>query len=80
MAAGSIGFIGLVAPHILRLVAGNDHRILLPGSALFGGSLLVLADTAARTVIAPQQLPVGVVTALLGVPLFLYLLTRSHRT
>ncbi|MBI5751342.1 MAG: iron ABC transporter permease [Hydrogenophilales bacterium] len=79
MAAGSIGFIGLVAPHILRLAAGNDHRILLPGSALFGGSLLVLADTAARTVIAPQQLPVGVVTALLGVPLFLYLLTRSHR-
>lgn len=79
MAAGSVGFIGLVAPHILRLAAGNDHRILLPGSALFGGSLLVLADTAARTVIAPQQLPVGVVTALIGVPLFLYLLTRAHR-
>ncbi len=79
MAAGSIGFIGLVAPHILRLAAGNDHRILLPGAALFGGSLLVLADTAARTVIAPQQLPVGVVTALIGVPLFLYLLTRAHR-
>ena len=80
MAAGSIGFIGLVAPHILRLATGNDHRILLPGSALFGGSLLVLADTAARTMIAPQQLPVGVLTALFGVPLFLYLLTRAHRT
>ena len=78
-AAGSIGFIGLVAPHVLRLSVGNDHRLLLPGAALFGGSLLVLADTAARTLIAPQQLPVGVVTALLGVPLFLYLLTRAHR-
>lgn len=78
--AGSIGFIGLVAPHILRLAAGNDHRILLPGAALFGGSLLLLADTIARTAIAPQQLPVGVVTALIGVPLFLYLLARAHRT
>jgi iron complex transport system permease protein len=80
MAAGSIGFIGLVAPHILRLAVGNDHRILLPGAALFGGSLLLWADTLARTTIAPQLLPVGAVTALLGVPLFLYLLTRAHRT
>lgn len=79
MSAGSIGFIGLVAPHVLRLAAGNDHRILLPGAALFGGSLLMLADTLARTLLAPQQLPVGVVTALLGVPLFLFLLARSQR-
>lgn len=78
-AAGSIGFIGLVAPHMLRLVVGNDHRLLLPGAALFGGSLLLLADTVARTALAPQQLPVGVVTALLGVPMFLYLLTRAQR-
>ena len=79
MTAGSIGFIGLVAPHILRLAVGNDHRILLPGAALFGGSLLLLADTVARTALAPQQLPVGVVTALLGVPVFLYLLSRAER-
>ena len=64
---------------MLRLVVGNDHRILLPGAALFGGSLLLLADTVARTAWAPQQLPVGVVTALLGVPLFLYLLSRAER-
>jgi iron complex transport system permease protein len=75
---GSIGFVGLVVPHMLRLVAGADHRRLLPGAALAGGSLLVLADTLARTVIAPRQLPVGVVTAFIGVPLFLYLLNRSR--
>lgn len=79
MTAGSIGFIGLVAPHMLRLVVGNDHRILLPGAALLGGSLLLLADTVARTALAPQQLPVGVVTAFIGVPLFLYLLSRAER-
>ena len=75
--AGAIGFIGLIAPHMLRLMAGSDHRILVPGSVLLGGSLLVLADTAARTLIAPMQLPVGVLTALFGVPLFLYLLNRG---
>ena len=80
--AGSIGFIGLVVPHLVRLAMirlgwGNDQRLLLPASALFGGSLLVLADTLARTVIAPQQLPVGVLTALLGVPVFLFLLGRQ---
>ncbi|HEY6898795.1 MAG TPA: iron ABC transporter permease [Rhodocyclaceae bacterium] len=77
--AGSIGFIGLVVPHLVRLAAGNDQRLLLPASVLAGGSLLVLADTAARTVIAPQQLPVGVLTALIGVPLFLFLLGRQTR-
>jgi len=76
--AGSIGFVGLIVPHMLRLILGNDQRIILPASALAGGSLLVLADTLARTMIAPEQLPVGVITALLGVPTFLYLLHRSR--
>ncbi len=76
---GSIGFVGLVVPHMLRLFAGSDHRLLLPASVLGGGILLLLADTLARTLIAPQQLPVGVLTAMLGVPLFLYLLQRSYR-
>ncbi|MGJ7458662.1 FecCD family ABC transporter permease [Halomonas sp. MA07-2] len=76
--AGSIGFVGLVVPHMLRLVLGNDQRLILPACALGGGTLLVLADTLARTAIAPEQLPVGVITALLGVPTFLYLLYRSR--
>lgn len=76
--AGSIGFVGLIVPHMLRLLLGNDQRIILPASALAGGTLLVLADTLARTMIAPEQLPVGVITALLGVPTFLYLLHRSR--
>ncbi|MBS9405087.1 iron ABC transporter permease [Halomonas sp. TRM85114] len=76
--AGSIGFVGLVVPHMLRLVLGNDQRLILPACALAGGTLLVLADTLARTVIAPEQLPVGVITALIGVPTFLYLLYRSR--
>ncbi|MCE8049787.1 iron ABC transporter permease [Halomonas daqingensis] len=76
--AGSIGFVGLVVPHMLRLVLGNDQRLILPACALAGGTLLVLADTLARTMIAPEQLPVGVITALLGVPTFLYLLYRSR--
>ncbi|KAB2923915.1 MAG: iron ABC transporter permease [Dechloromonas sp.] len=77
--AGSIGFVGLVVPHLVRLATGNDQRLLLPASVLAGGSLLVLADTAARTIIAPQQLPVGVLTALIGVPVFLFLLSRQPR-
>ena len=76
--AGSIGFVGLVIPHLVRLILGTDHRYLLPASALTGGSLLVIADTLARTIISPQQLPVGILTALIGVPLFLYLLKRSQ--
>jgi iron complex transport system permease protein len=81
--AGSIGFIGLVVPHLVRLGMmklgwGNDQRLLLPASALTGGSLRVLADTLARTIVAPQQLPVGVLTALLGVPVFLFLLGRQR--
>lgn len=76
--AGSIGFVGLIVPHMLRLILGNDQRVILPASALAGGTLLVLADTLARTALAPEQLPVGVITALLGVPTFLYLLHRSR--
>lgn len=76
--AGSVGFVGLVVPHMLRLVLGNDQRLILPACALAGGGLLVLADALARVVIAPEQLPVGVITALVGVPTFLYLLYRSR--
>ncbi|MEZ5616204.1 MAG: iron ABC transporter permease [Rhodocyclaceae bacterium] len=76
---GSVGFVGLVVPHLVRLAIGNDQRVLLPAAALAGGALLTLADTLARTIVAPQQLPVGVLTALIGVPVFLYLLTRSPR-
>ena len=76
--AGSVGFVGLVVPHALRLVLGNDQRVLLPASALAGGTLLTLADALARTVVAPTQVPVGVITALIGVPVFLYLLNRGR--
>ena len=77
--AGSIGFVGLVVPHALRLVLGNDQRVLLPACALGGGAFLVVADTLARTVLAPTQLPVGVLTAFIGVPTFLWLLLRHAR-
>jgi iron complex transport system permease protein len=77
--AGTVGFVGLVVPHLIRLVAGADHRVVVPGAALAGGTLLVLADTVARTVLAPRQLPVGAITALVGVPLFLLLLGRGPR-
>lgn len=77
--AGLVGFIGLVVPHILRLILGPDHRRLIPCSFLGGASFLVLADLLARTVILPGELPVGVITALVGGPFFLYLL-RTRRT
>jgi iron complex transport system permease protein len=73
---GSIGFVGIMVPHALRLAGINDHRWLLPASALVGGSFVTLADTFARTVWAPQQLPVGIFTAVLGVPVLLFLLSR----
>jgi iron complex transport system permease protein len=76
--AGSIGFVGLVTPHLVRLALGSDHRIVLPASALAGGVLLMTADLAARTLIAPRQLPVGALTALVGVPLFLLLMNRQR--
>ncbi|HEY5791411.1 MAG TPA: iron ABC transporter permease [Gammaproteobacteria bacterium] len=77
--AGTIGFVGLVTPHLLRLLGATDHRRLLPACALLGGALLLLADTAARSLIAPRQLPTGILTALIGVPLFLFLLRREAR-
>lgn len=76
--AGSVGFVGLVIPHLTRMIVGNDQRILLPTAIFAGGIFLVMADTLARVLIAPQQLPVGVVTALIGVPVFLYLLNRTR--
>jgi len=74
--AGSIGFVGLVTPHLVRLLVGSSHRAVIPAAALAGGALLVVADLAARTVVAPRQLPVGALTALIGVPLFLWLMHR----
>lgn len=76
--AGAIGFVGLVVPHVLRLVIGNDQRVLLPACALGGGVFLLAADTAARSWWAPQQLPVGALTALVGAPLFIVLLSRDR--
>jgi iron complex transport system permease protein len=76
---GVIGFIGLVVPHLIRIVAGSDHRVVLPASALAGGTLLVIADTLARTLMAPRQLPVGALTAAIGVPLFLILMSRNRQ-
>lgn len=78
--AGSIGFVGLIVPHALRFALGPDHRLLIPAATLAGGAYLVLADTLARTLLAPQQLPVGVVTALVGAPVFLYQLHQLRRT
>ena len=78
--AGSIGFVGLVVPHMLRLVGARDHRILIPASALLGGSFLVLADSIARSIIAPTQLPVGVITAIIGVPAFFIILRSNAST
>jgi iron complex transport system permease protein len=74
--AGAVGFVGFVAPHLMRFLMGNAQRGLLPAAVIAGGTLVVVADTVARTVVAPLQLPVGVVTALIGAPLFLWLLTR----
>ncbi len=76
--AGSVGFVGLIVPHALRLVFGNDQRLLLPACALAGGTLLLAADTLARSVAVPLEIPVGVITALVGVPAFLYLLQRGR--
>ncbi len=77
---GSIGFIGLVVPHVVRLFVGIDYRWIIPYCAVFGGSLLLLADVAARLVIIPEEMPIGVMTALIGVPFFLYIARKGHRT
>ncbi|MDP4021025.1 iron ABC transporter permease [Methylobacterium sp. NEAU 140] len=79
-AAGVIGFLGLVVPHMLRLAIGPEHRRLLPACALLGGALLVLADIAARLAVAPAELPIGIVTALVGAPVFLWMLLGRART
>jgi iron complex transport system permease protein len=75
--AGPIGFIGIVVPHLVRLMVGVDHRLVLPASALFGGAFLVMCDLGARTLLAPLEIPVGVITAMLGGPFFLWLLVRK---
>ena len=72
--SGIVGFVGLIAPHIVRLLLGPSHRTLLPAAALFGGAFLVLADALARTMVSPAELPIGVLTALVGGPFFLWLL------
>jgi iron complex transport system permease protein len=77
--AGIIGFVGIMVPHLMRLVFGSDHRLLLPVSALFGASFLIAADTIARVIFAPAELPVGVITALCGAPYFIFLLKRNAR-
>lgn len=77
--AGAIGFVGLIVPHACRFAFGPDHRVLVPAAVLGGGSLLVLCDTVARTVVAPTQLPVGAITALIGAPIFLYQLHRLRK-
>lgn len=75
-ASGSVGYVGLIVPHLVRLVAGGDNRIVVPCSAIAGAAFVVLADAVARTAIAPRELPVGAVTALIGAPVFIYLLRR----
>jgi iron complex transport system permease protein len=75
--SGIIGFVGIIVPHMMRLLFGSDHRILLPAAALFGAAFLVAADTIARVVLAPTELPVGVITAICGAPYFIFLLKRK---
>jgi len=72
--SGMIGFIGMVVPHAIRLIVGADHRLLMPASALVGGTFLMVADTLARTLLSPSEVPVGILTALAGGPFFIYLL------
>ncbi|MBB3589869.1 iron complex transport system permease protein [Rhizobium sp. BK529] len=76
--SGGIGFVGIVVPHILRMVIGPDHRFLLPASALLGGSLLIFGDVLARTIVAPAELPIGIITAAVGGPFFLWILVRQR--
>ena len=77
--SGLVGFVGLVVPHAVRLVLGADHRLLLPASALSGAAFIVLADLLARTLLAPREIPLGVITAIIGAPFFIYLLRRHRR-
>lgn len=76
--SGGIGFVGIVVPHVLRLIIGPDHRFLLPASALLGGTLLIFADMIARTIVPPAELPIGIITAFAGAPFFLWILLRGR--
>jgi iron complex transport system permease protein len=77
--AGAIGYVGLIVPHVIRMIFGTDYRLLIPASAIGGAIAIVFADTLARTVVAPTELPVGAMTALAGAPVFIYLMRRSVR-
>ena len=78
--SGNIGFVGLVVPHMMRMLVGPDHRVLLPASALAGATFLVFCDTLGRVIMPPAEVRVGVMTAILGTPYFLYLLRRMQKT
>ncbi len=75
---GPIGFVGIIVPHLVRLIVGADHRVVLPASVFFGAAFLVCCDVVARTVLAPLELPVGIITAIIGGPFFLWLLMRRR--
>jgi len=75
---GPIGFVGIIIPHLVRLMVGPDHRLVLPAAALFGAAFLVACDLVARTILAPVELPVGIITALIGGPFFLWLLIKKR--
>lgn len=77
--SGIIGFVGLIIPHIIRMAFGSDHRLLLPASAILGAAVLTLADLVSRTIVAPAELPLGIVTALLGSPMFIYIIVNQKR-
>jgi len=77
--SGLVGFVGLVTPHAVRLILGPDHRLLIPTAALTGGIFVVITDIVARTVLAPAEIPLGIITALIGAPFFIYLLRRTKR-
>ena len=78
--SGGIGFIGIVVPHLLRLATGPDHRALLPNAALLGATLLIGADMISRSIVAPAELPIGIVTAVLGAPVFMYILLKRRNS
>ncbi|MHB1346646.1 MAG: FecCD family ABC transporter permease [Candidatus Humimicrobiaceae bacterium] len=77
--SGIIGFIGLITPHIMRIIVGPDHKVLYPSSAIAGGIVLLLSDTLARTLLSPREIPVGIITSIIGVPFFIYLLIKTKR-
>jgi iron complex transport system permease protein len=77
--SGIIGFIGLIIPHIIRMAFGSDHRLLIPASAILGAAVLTMADLISRTIVAPAELPLGIVTALIGSPIFIYIIVNRKR-